>query len=83
MTEGGIAMSSAAIVTVTKMMECLPEPAQDKVAEHLREYCADMQDELLWDNLFQKTQDELVAAAQRARHEIADGRAKPLDHEQL
>jgi hypothetical protein len=38
-------MSSTAIVTVTKM-ESLPEPTQEQVVEHLREYLEDLQDEL-------------------------------------
>ena len=75
-------MSSAAIVTVVKMMESLPENAQDQVVEHLREYLEDMQDEMQWDALFKKTQPQLVAAARRARQEMAQGHAKPLDYDQ-
>lgn len=76
-------MSSTAIATVTKMMESLPETAQDQVVEHLREYIEDLQDELQWDISFKKTQPQLIAAAQRARQEIAEGGAKPLDYNQL
>lgn len=76
-------MASTAIATVTKMMESLPEPAQDQVVEHLREYLADLQDEVRWDALFKKTQLQLIAAARRAREEIAQGRAKPMDYDQL
>jgi hypothetical protein len=76
-------MASMAITTVTKMMETLPEPTQDQVVEHLREYLADLQDEVRWDTLFKKTQPQLIAAAQRARQEIAQGLAKPMDYEQL
>lgn len=76
-------MSSTAIATVTKMMESLPEPAQDQVAEHLREYLEDLQDELRWDALFKRTQSQLVTAARRARQEIVQGLAKPLDYDQL
>jgi hypothetical protein len=76
-------MSSTAIATVTKMMESLPEPAQDQVAEHLREYLEDLQDELRWDALFKQTQAQLVAAARRARQEVAQGLAKPMDYDQL
>ena len=76
-------MSSTAIATVTKMMESLPEPVQDQVVDHLREYLEDVQDELRWDTLFKKTQQQLVAAARRARQEIAEGRAKPMDDDQL
>ena len=76
-------MSSTAIATVTKMMESLPEAAQDQVTEHLREYLQDLQDEVRWDTLFKKTQQQLVATARRARQEIAEGRAIPMDYDRL
>ena len=79
----GLVMSSAAIATVIKMMESLPETVQDQVVEHLREYLEDLQDELQWDSLFKERQQQHVAAAQRAKQEIAEGHAKPLDYDQL
>jgi hypothetical protein len=51
---------------------------QNQIVEHLREYLADIQDEIQWDKAFEKTQSQLAAAAQRARQEIADGQVKPL-----
>ncbi len=75
-------MSSAAIATVVKMMKSLSVEAQDRVAEHLREYINDLQDEIQWNKSFQRTQQKLVAAAQRAKQEIADGKANPLDYDQ-
>jgi hypothetical protein len=76
-------MSSTAIATVTKMLESLPETAQAQVVEHLREYIEALRDELEWDALFTKTQSQLVTAGKRAKQEIAEGRAKPLDENQL
>ncbi len=76
-------MSSTAITTVTKMLESLPEPAQDQVVAHLREYLEEVQDELRWDALFKKTQPQLVSAARRARQEIARGLAKPMEYDPL
>ncbi len=76
-------MSTPAIATVTKMMEPLPEPMQERVVEHLREYLLEVEDELKWDALFKRTQPQLIAAAQRARQEIAQGLAQPLDLDQL
>ena len=76
-------MPSTAIATVEKMLESLPEKAQERVVEHLREYILDLQDELEWDALFERTQDKLVAAARRAREEIAAGKAEPMDFERL
>ena len=75
-------MLSPAITTVIKMMESLSEDAQDQVVEHLREYLEDLRDELQWNESFKK-KDKLVAAAQRAKQEIAEGRAKPMDYDQL
>lgn len=36
-----------------------------------------------WDALFKRTQPQLVAAARRARQEIAQGLAKPMAYDQL
>jgi len=76
-------MPSTAIATVEKMLESLPEEVQERVVEHLREYISDLQDELRWDALFKRTQDKLVAAARRAKEEIAAGKAEPMDFERL
>jgi hypothetical protein len=78
-----VLMSSAVIATVVKMMESLPDPVQDRVADHLREYIEDLRDEVQWDATFKNTQAQLVAAARRAKQEIAAGQAKPLDPDQL
>ena len=59
------------IDAVIEMMESLPETLQRQVAEYLKEYIADLKDELQWEESFEKTQPQLVAAAQRAKQEIA------------
>ncbi len=76
-------MASNAVTTVTQMMESLPEAMQDRVVEHLREYVAELQDELRWDIAFNNTQDQLVVAARRAKQEIAEGKAEPMDLDRL
>ena len=76
-------MSSVAIATILKMMESLPETVQEQVAQHLREYIEDLQDEVQWDRSFQQTQPQLVARARQARQAMAEEQAKPLDHDQL
>lgn len=65
------------------MMQVLPVDVQNQVAEHLKEYVIDLQDEKRWDETFAKTQDQLVAAAKRAKQEIAEGKAVELDDNQL
>ena len=76
-------MGSAAITTVVKMMETLPENAQNLVVEHMREYIATLQAEDAWDTAFQKTQPQLMAVARVARQQIAAGQAKPVDYNRL
>ncbi len=76
-------MSSTAIVTITKMMETLPESAQEQAVEHLRDFIAEMQDEMDWDAQFKKTQKQLIAAARRAREEVVAGKARVMDYDQL
>jgi DNA-binding transcriptional regulator GbsR (MarR family) len=76
-------MSSKAISTVITIMESLPEDVQNQVAQHLHEYIQDLQDEIKWDNSFQKTQNKLVAAAQKAKQEIARGLSQPMNYDKL
>ena len=76
-------MPSAAIATIVKMMESLPVDVQEQVAEHLREYIDDLQDEVRWNASFQRTQQNLVDAAKRAKQEIAKGQATVMDYDQL
>ena len=76
-------MASNAIATITQMVETLPESLQNQVVEHLREYIAELQDELRWEASFNKTQDQLVEAARRAKQEIADGKSEPMDLDRL
>ena len=76
-------MASNAITTIAQMMETLPEPQQNQVVEHLREYIAELQDELRWEASFNKTQEQLIVAARRAKQEIAEGKAEPMDLDRL
>lgn len=76
-------MGAASIATVVKMLEVLPDDAQDDVVEHLREYVTEVQDELLWSLRFKKTERQLVAAARRAKEEIAAGKAVSMDYDRL
>jgi hypothetical protein len=76
-------MSSPAVTTIIKMVESLPDDLQEKVADHIRDYIADLEEEKRWDESFKRTQEGLVAAARKAKQEIAAGKALPMDYEQL
>lgn len=71
------------VTTIIKMVESLPSSAQEKVIEHLREYITELQDQLAWDNSFNKTQTKLVEMAKKAKQEIAEGKSQPMNYEQL
>ena len=76
-------MSSENIATITQMIESLPETAQTQLIEHLREYIANLQNELEWDNLVNKTQTNLIKAAKQAKQEIVEGKAQPMNYGKL
>jgi hypothetical protein len=76
-------MSSEAIATVVKMMEMLPDATQNQVAEYLQTYVANIQDELRWDAAFAKTQTNLIDKARLAKQQIAEGKAQPLNIDDL
>ena len=76
-------MSESAIATVTKVLERLPDSAQEQLLQHLSEYAADLLDELEWDRQFQATRGSLGEAAARARDQIAAGLSRPLDPDVL
>jgi hypothetical protein len=76
-------MVTPAVNTIIKMIEQLPEADQERVAEHLREYLATLEDEEKWDEAFAKTQDKLVHAAREARRQIAEGKSEPMDFDKL
>ena len=49
----------------------------------MREYIAELEDELRWEASFNRTQEQLMAAARRAKQEIAEGKSEPMDLDRL
>lgn len=76
-------MPSTTITTIIKMIELLPENQQENIAEHLRVYIADLEDEIRWDNKFRNTQSELSRIAKKVRKEISERRTEEFDYEKL
>jgi hypothetical protein len=77
------AMSSPAIATIVKMVESLPDEQQAQVVENVRAYLAELGEEKRWDTSFKQAENNLVAAARKAKAEIAAGLSSPMDYEQL
>lgn len=65
------------------MLESLPAALQEKVVEQVREFIADLEDEERWQVSFEQTYEQLIASAQKAKREIAEGKSSPMDYEQL
>jgi Spy/CpxP family protein refolding chaperone len=76
-------MVTPAVNTIIKMIEQLPESDQDRVAEHLREYLAELEDDEKWDEAFAKSQDKLVYAAREARKQTAEGKSELMELNKL
>jgi hypothetical protein len=76
-------MPSPAITTIIKMVESLPDDLQEQVVEQVRTYLAEIEEEQQWDKSFKQTKHTLVAAAQKAKAEIAAGLSTPMDYDQL
>ena len=76
-------MSSTTITTIIKMIELLPENQQENIAAHLREYIADLEDEIRWDNKFRNTQSELSKIAKKVIKEMSEGKTEGFDYEKL
>lgn len=76
-------MPSPAITTIIKMVESLPDELQEQLVDYVRAYIAEIEEEKRWDQSFKQTKNNLVAAAQKAKEEIAAGLSTPMDYEQL
>ena len=64
-----------------KILESLPEPTQENLVEELRRLALEAQDEVQWDLKFSESSG-LQGIAQKARREIAEGKATVMDFEQ-
>ena len=73
---------SKATETALKLLESLPEEAQDKVVTDLRQLVLDTQDELRWQTAFARN-DKLTEAARKAGLDIAAGKATKMDYDKL
>lgn len=74
---------SKATETAAKMIESLPEAVQERVVDELRALVEDARDEAKWDDLIEKKKHGLIAAARKARNEIAAGKATDMDFDKL
>ena len=74
---------SKATETAVKMIETLPEEAQERVVEALRQLVEDVRDEATWNALIERRKSGLIAAARKARKQVAAGKARNMDYDKL
>ncbi len=73
---------SKATETALKLLESLPEEAQEYIVEELRQLVQEAQDEARWNDLFKRNKG-LSEAAVKAQQEIAAGKATDMGFERL
>jgi hypothetical protein len=71
-----------AIETAIKLLETLPEAAQEHLVEELRRLALETQDDAKWDELFSRP-GKLKTAAKTARQDIASGKSSEFDFDKL
>ncbi len=71
------------VTILTKKLESLPENSREKLAKYISEHFEDFEDEMLWDEQFQKTSSKLSEMARKARKEIAEGKSESMNFEKL
>ena len=76
-------MDTTTAATMVKMLESVPELLQEGVVEHMRDYIEDIRNDTQWKKLFSQTQNKLIVVARKARQEIAQGKARPMNFEKL
>ena len=76
-------MVTPALTTILKMVEDLPEPLQNQVADHLREYIADLDDEEKWDKALARTEEKLAYVTREVTKKIEEGKSEPMDFNRL
>ena len=59
------------------------EDEEDEKEKAMKEAFAEIEEEKRWDQSFKQTKNNIVAAAQKAKEEIAAGLSAPMDYEQL
>ena len=79
--QGEIEMLQVEIEMLQVEIEILQE--RSEMLKGMVEELKELQDELRWEASFDNTQEQLTAAAHRAKQEIAEGKAEPMDLDQL
>jgi len=76
-------MKNESLATLEKMLEPLPEAAQQRIVEHLREYIEEMRSEWRWEGLYQEHKTSLEKMARLAKQQMTEGKARPLNLDEL
>ena len=72
-----------ATATAIKMLETLPEETQEYVVERMREAIRTFQDEIEWENLYEKKKGSLAKTARKVRQQTRAGKIEEMDYDKL
>jgi hypothetical protein len=69
--------------TISRMVEILPQKAQERLLDRFLPIISEIADEIQWDATFEGTQGELASIAKRVKEEVARGQTEPMDYDRL
>ena len=69
--------------TISRMIEILPQKAQERLLDRFLPIISDISDEIKWDTAFEDTQEKLASVAKRVKEEIAQGKTEPMNFGRL
>lgn len=76
-------MSVSNVKELNRKLAGLPNDLREKVALYISEHFEDIQDELRWDESFNRTSSKLAEFARKATEKIRAGKAEEMDFGKL
>jgi len=69
--------------TISRMIEILPQEAQERLLDRFLPIISEISDEIEWDTAFEDTKDKLASIAKRVKKEVVQGKTEPMDYGRL
>jgi hypothetical protein len=69
--------------TISRMIEILPQEAQERLLDRFLPIISEISDEIEWDTVFEDTKDKLASIAKRVKKEVVQGKTEPMDYGRL
>lgn len=76
-------MSFSNVNILKDKLDSLPEEMRERIAEYLSEHFEDIKDEVRWEQQFKNSSGKLMEMARKAKKEISEGKAEPMNYEKI